>query len=228
MKILLFGDSNLWGYDPLSQDQLFLGKDPISQKTLYGGYGAFLKQWHPEWQVIINGQNGRLLFTGDPFFGDLDGSKQITRFLWKNAPYDLIVIGLGSNDARAMFCRSLESWKDSLVHFCDKLNKTNQEIAQSFHRQAAPILFLQPPFLAKSSEVIDGEMLQISFKESGREILAKCGPVIQEMAQEIDADFLDNEGLTGGEIDGIHLTALQHQHYAKRIEKAILDSFKKS
>lgn len=223
MKILLFGDSNLWGYDPLTQDQLFLGQDLVTQKTLYGGYGAFLKAWHPEWNWVINGQNGRLLFSQESFFRDLDGSKQITKFLWKNAPYDLVIIGLGSNDAREVFCRSLESWKNSLEHFAKNLNKVNLEIAQTTKRNVAPILFLQPPFLAKN-KVWDEKMLQISFKESGRRILAQCGPVMKEIAQQIGASFLDNGQMTGGEVDGIHLSPIQHQHYAQRIEKAIMES----
>ena len=83
MKLLCYGDSNTYGYDP---------RGPIP-----GRYGADCR-WcdllakKTSWTVINEGENGRMV--PEPAWGYTD----LKRVLAENAPVDAMLIMLGSND----------------------------------------------------------------------------------------------------------------------------------
>lgn len=208
LKIAIFGDSNTWGFDPrtgLRQTDRFV---------------HLLRQGNPDWQIVDEGLNGRLLDSQEPYFYELAGSRQIGRFTKQAAPYDLLVVALGSNDARRMFNRSLESWTRSFVRFAIVCKQANETACQPFGK-IAPILFVEPPAipnaLKNNYEAIG------SYGAEGIEILRKCGQILHEIARKEGFYVLDVQtaGLTGGMIDGIHLDHNGHALMARLLQKKI-------
>ncbi len=215
MKILIFGDSNTWGYDPKTGDRQS------------GRFVELLQNEHPEWSIVDNGQNGRLFFSFSPFFGDVDGSKQISQFLGQEAPYDLVIILLGTNDARRMFHRQLSNWLEAFKQFKDILVQTNQRMADQFHRPVSPIWFVPPCKLPIPKDVLDFMGLESTMGESGRFILEKCEKAMQQASWEENVYILPTPSFRGGRIDGIHFGTQEHQAMAAFLEKAILENQEK-
>ena len=208
MKILIFGDSNTWGYDPLTAD-----RQP-------GRFVELLQAKHPEWIIQDNGQNGRLFFSPSPYFGDIDGSKQIARFLRQEAPYDLVIILLGTNDARRMFHATLSSWLEDFKRFKAVVVQANQEAAHQTHTPIAPILFVPPCPLRPSSDVWDKAGLE-TMGESGRWILENSEGAMRQALHEGNVQVLSTPSFIGGKVDGIHLDRQGHQAMADFLEQAI-------
>lgn len=209
MKILIFGDSNTWGYDPLTGDRQI------------GRFVDLLQAKHPEWTIKDNGQNGRLFFSPLPFFGDIDGSKQITRFLVQEAPYDLVLILLGTNDARRMFHSNLSSWLEAFKRFKAVVVQANQEIAHQTHTPIAPILFVPPCRFAALQDILDKTGLE-TMGESGRLIVENSEGAMRQALHEDNVQVLSTPSFLGRKIDGIHLDAQGHQAMADFLEQAIL------
>ncbi len=209
MKILIFGDSNTWGYDPLTGDRQ-------SERFV-----TILQKKHPEWTIVDNGQNGRLFFSFHPFFRDIDGSKQIERFLRQQAPYDLVLILLGSNDARRMMHRTLASWLEAFSRFKAIVIQANQAIAQQTHTPLAPIVFVPPCLVPPKEKVWDLEALESAFGESGLAILQQSEQAMKQDTKEKNVRILPRPSFFGGEVDGIHFGLLEHQAMAVFLEAAI-------
>ena len=91
-RIVCFGDSNTWGYDPVTR--LRYDADtrwPMRmQKILGDGY-----------QVIEEGQNGRTIACEDPWeWGTKKGMDYVLPMVESQNPFDLLIIMLGSNDLK--------------------------------------------------------------------------------------------------------------------------------
>lgn len=201
LKIVIFGDSNTWGFDPATG---------LRQP---GCFTSLMAKAHPEWEIAVNGLNGRLMYTDDPYFKDLDGASQLARFLDQQVPYNLLVIALGANDARRMFHASLASWSQAFGKLAEIAVKANKKAFQSIGQSClAPILFVQPPAFGLNGYVPGAE----SYGDSGRKILAQCGMVMSRIAAENGCYFLDvqSQEIQGASLDGIHLDSHSHARMA--------------
>lgn len=158
--------------------------------------------------------------SSDPYFGDLNGAAQLKSFLLKETPYDLLVIALGSNDARRMFHRSLHSWLQAFQILVRQAKADNELAAQKAAVQSgktvqeAPILFVQPPLF--NSKAVSASLFEDSYGESGRKILANLETDMKDIAQKAGCLFLGTSsyGIEGGEVDGIHLEDAGHRKLA--------------
>ena len=83
MKVLCFGDSNTYGFDP---------------RDFFGGRYDAQNRWcdllaqHTGWQVINCGENGRMIPA------DTWAYRELEHLMQKNTPVDLLLIMLGTND----------------------------------------------------------------------------------------------------------------------------------
>ncbi len=92
-NVLCYGDSNTWGYNPLTAGQRHNYEDrwtTILQKNLGEDY-----------LVIPEGLNGRTTIWDDPIKGCANGKDYLLPCLESHKPLDLVVIMLGTNDLKA-------------------------------------------------------------------------------------------------------------------------------
>ncbi len=87
--IVCFGDSNTWGFAPISKarydrDTRWPG---VLRNALGGGY-----------LVIEEGQNGRTTVWDDPIEANKNGATYLLPCLESHKPLDLLIIKLGTND----------------------------------------------------------------------------------------------------------------------------------
>jgi lysophospholipase L1-like esterase len=93
-RILCFGDSNTWGAIPLTEERY----PPSIRWT-----GVLQRLLTHDWTVIEEGYNGRTSVWDDPIEGRLSGLAYFTPCLDSQAPLDLVVLMLGTNDTKERF-----------------------------------------------------------------------------------------------------------------------------
>jgi lysophospholipase L1-like esterase len=94
--VLCFGDSNTHGAPSEDPEYVRLPADvrwPGQLQALLG----------PGWYVVEEGLNGRTIDRDDPERPGLNGRQYLVPCLLSHAPLDVIVLMLGTNDAKAQF-----------------------------------------------------------------------------------------------------------------------------
>jgi lysophospholipase L1-like esterase len=95
--IVCFGDSNTYGYDHGPDGRL--AKDVRWPGVLAAELGGTV-------EVIEEGLNGRTTLWDDPFKDGVNARPYLLPCLRSHAPVDLVVLMLGTNDAKTIFGRS--------------------------------------------------------------------------------------------------------------------------
>ena len=93
-RILCFGDSNTWGYIPVTGERY-----PRSVRWT----GVMAELLGSQFEVIEEGQNGRTTVWDDPLEGDKSGLRYLPACLESHKPLDLVILMLGTNDLKARF-----------------------------------------------------------------------------------------------------------------------------
>ena len=95
--IVVFGDSNTWGYDPATG-----GRFPRSQRWP----SVLQRELGTDFEVIAEGLNGRTTVHDDPIEPYRSGADALPPCLMSHAPVDLVVLALGCNDLKKRFSLS--------------------------------------------------------------------------------------------------------------------------
>ena len=101
-RILCYGDSNTWGYDPASGERFAadIRWTGVLRKVLASD----------RFEVIEEGLNGRTTVWDDPIEGQKNGRQYLIPCLESHRPLDLVVILLGTNDLKKRFSLSVPPW----------------------------------------------------------------------------------------------------------------------
>lgn len=111
MRILVYGDSNSWGYLDDGLQQRFADRWPVVMARKAEGLGAVL---------IEECLSGRTTNLRDPEMGDhVDGAAPLKAILQSHKPLDLILIMLGTNDLKSHFDRSVDEIVAGLAGLSD-------------------------------------------------------------------------------------------------------------
>ncbi len=130
--LLCFGDSNTWGFDPLS------GRRYPRCVRWPGAAAAALGAG---WSVVEAGLNGRTTVFEDPM-GDLAGVRHLGPVLASAAPVDVIAIVLGTNDLKTRFGASAPEIADGAGVVVDRALASR---AGPDGRPPAVVLVAPPP-----------------------------------------------------------------------------------
>ncbi len=136
-RILCFGDSLTWGFDPVSRTRL--PEDSRWPRVLGEALGS-------EYEIIEEGQNGRTIASDDPAEGEKNGLKYIGPCMESHSPFDIIIIMLGSNDLKRKFSYSSMDIAGEMQIMIEKIKAYNHfRCGDSFK-----IVLMSPPFIADS------------------------------------------------------------------------------
>jgi len=95
--VLCFGDSLTWGYDPRSGDKML--RYPFAERWTR----RLQVELGEAYQVIEDGLSGRTTAFDDPVVGAMNSTVQLPTSLATHMPLGLVVIMLGTNDAKTFF-----------------------------------------------------------------------------------------------------------------------------
>ncbi len=107
-RILCFGDSNTWGNMP--------GLGTRYPKDVRWT-GILAKELGEEYEIIEDGLNGRTTVYDDYFVDYRNGKKGLGYSLCANAPIDLVILSLGTNDLKYTDAIGTYKGVEELLHF---------------------------------------------------------------------------------------------------------------
>jgi len=201
-RVLCYGDSNTWGYDPLAGERYekSVRWTGVLSRLLGSGY-----------EVIEEGLNGRTTVWEDPIEGYKNGYTYLIPCLESHRPLDLVVIMLGTNDLKKRFNVSAFDIAQSAGVLVRAV------MSSAAGRKAAPplVLLVSPPPVAKLSGF--AEMFEGAEPKS-----QKLGAYYFQVASELGCAFLDaGSVIRSSDVDGIHFDAEEHARLGQAVAEKV-------
>ena len=203
-RILCYGDSNTWGYDPMTQDRFDEATrwPRVAASILGSGY-----------EIIEEGLGGRTTVWDDPIEGYKNGRDYLIPCLESHRPLDAVVLFLGTNDLKKRF--GLTAF--DIAQGAGVLVRAIQASQAGRSGTPPPVLLLAPPPLAPLTEYAemfeDAEGKSRRFSDHYRAIAAALG-----------CAFLDTATVVvSSPLDGIHLEAAEHRKLGQAVAAKITE-----
>lgn len=201
-RILCYGDSNTWGYDPETGDRYApdVRWPGALQRELGAGY-----------TVIEEGLCGRTTVWDDPIEGYKNGREYLIPCLATHKPLDLVILLLGTNDLKHRF---------SLTAY-DVAEGAGVLVGLVLTSQAGPrgeapaVLLLAPPPITTLTAYAD------MFRGAADESL-RLGEQFARVARLQGCLLLDvGTVLTSSPADGIHFSAQGHLALGRAVAERV-------
>lgn len=208
-RVLCFGDSNTYGYDPARDGRY--GDDERYPMRLQHQLGD-------GWSVIEEGLPGRTAVFDDPITEGMNGLAFITPILMSHAPLDTVTIMLGTNDSKARFGCDSYLISVGLVRLIKKALHT-----ECWRDNTNPdILVIVPPSITPAYDKLRFcDEMGPSCHERSAGIAAQLEPMVKDIPH---VRFLDANTLPGAvcsDIDGMHMTLEAHRVLADALYKEL-------
>ena len=197
-RILCYGDSNTWGYDPVTKDRFDAEtRWPRVLGHILGG----------EYEVIEEGLGGRTPVHDDPSEGYRNGREYLIPCLESHRPLDLVIILLGTNDLKRWF--SLSAYE--IAQGAGMLVRVVQQSQSGREGLGPQVLLMAPPPTVALTEY--AEMFEDAGRKS-REFSKHYGRV----AQGLGCAYLDTSVvIVSSPLDGIHFEGEEHRKLGKAV-----------
>jgi len=211
--VLCFGDSLTWGYDPHSSaDRL---RYPFAERWTRRLQAELGERYH----VIEEGLNGRTTVFDDPVVGHVSGLAQLPTSLSTHMPLDLVVILLGTNDAKTFFGVN----GDVIARCLGRLLEVVSKSCCGPDGKPPQTLVLVPPIMGD----VRGTILEPLFDSAhSRKAIQRLRETYPPIAAAFGAHCLDiNEVVGPGTIDGVHFDPDSLQPVATALAERIRGIF---
>lgn len=204
-RILAFGDSNTWGWNP-SNDLLHPFKRWPDDVRWTGVLEAELGD---DYQVINEGLNGRTTVWDDPIEEYRCGKDMLLPLMDTAAPLDLVIIMVGTNDLKIRFGVPAGDVANGAGLLVEKALARVGDFSDGIPK----VLLICPPRLGPVARTHFGPMFGGSEEKS-----AQLWPFFQGVAQKYGVAVLNADDIIrSSEIDGLHLDADQHEKLGKAV-----------
>ncbi len=201
-RILCYGDSNTWGYDPATRDRF-----PAATRWT----GVLQRELGDEYRVIEEGLNGRTTVWDDPIEGYKNGHHYLIPCLESHRPLDLVVILLGTNDLKKRFSLSAYDIASGAGVLVDVVNKS----AAGPRGRPPAVLLLAPPPVTTLTDF--AEMFEGAEPKSPR-----FSAHYRRVAEQYGCHVLDaGDVAASSPLDGIHLEAAEHAKLGQAVAIAV-------
>lgn len=201
-RVLCYGDSNTWGYDPSTRDRYpaDVRWTGVLQRALGDGY------W-----VIEEGLNGRTTVWDDPIKGYRNGKTYLIPCLASQRPLDLVIIMLGTNDLKMRFSVPAYDIANSAGVLVDVVRASGA----GYDGQSPPVLLIAPPPTTTLSDFAD------TLAGAGSKS-ARFSEQYGRVAQERGCHFLDaGQVIVSSQLDGVHFEAAEHAKLGLAVADAV-------
>ena len=203
-RILIYGDSNVNGRNfitatTIPEDKQWPG---ILKTELGSGY-----------VVYKNGLAGRLAGECDVAYKERNGRNEFLKIFKEHAPFDIIIIALGTNDLQPKYhrnaldiCEDLYWYKEILYKMYE--NKTLKD--RYFNDKLPEFIYLSP--------------IKVDYQKRARRMFNHTSNDTREQLNEIAIDNLENYQILDDVqlfLDGIHLSSAGHNEVAKKLLKIV-------
>ncbi|MBO0982674.1 SGNH/GDSL hydrolase family protein [Rathayibacter sp. SD072] len=194
-NVLCFGDSLTWGWVPQPHAVPTTRYAPEERWT-----GVLARTLGSDYRVLEEGLSGRTTNVDDPTDDRLNGARALPGLLASHQPLDLVIIMLGTNDAKTHFNRSVFDIAEGMSVLLGQIAAAADTNGASY--PAPNALVVAPPPLAAIpnawfARVFDG----------AHEKTAILADAYQDLASFAGVGFMDaGEAMSTQGIDGIHFS----------------------
>ncbi len=211
IRIVCFGDSNTWGYNPRTAQR-------FAEDVRWTG--LLQERLGEDYRIIEEGQNGRTIATEDPCEGEKNGMTTIVPCLESQKPFDLLILMLGTNDLKGKFHYCAMDVAGEMELMLEKIHTY-----AAYHMANPPrILLVSPVHVGK--EIRDSWLGDCFEYERAVKISGELAGWYRQLAEKYGCDFLDAaEYAKAGKTDSIHLEEEGHRALADALEKYIREMF---
>lgn len=208
-RIMVFGDSLSWGYQPGTKHQRF------DAQTRWPGRLQMLLG--DDYEVIEENLNSRGIENGDPRPGK-EGRRAldyIEAALDSHDPLDKVIVLLGTNELKNEMNMSAEEVGESM----EKLLTVIHTRLSQFRETTPDILLLSPPIINEATEYCRAGNKYLGATEKSKELTS----VYERLATKLGIGFVALNEITAG-VDGIHIDADQHAKVANLVFNKLVNS----
>ena len=205
-RIMVFGDSLSWGYQPGSKHQRF------DAQTRWPGRLQMLLG--DDYEIIEENLNSRGIENGDPRPGK-EGRRAldyIEAALDGQDPLDRVIVLLGTNELKNEMNMSAEQVGESM----EKLLTIIKTRSSQFRGTTPEVLLLSPPTINEDTEYCRTGDKYLGATEKSKELIG----VYERLAAKLGIGFVALSGVVAG-VDGIHIDADQHAKVADLVYTAL-------
>lgn len=211
-KILVYGDSNSWGYVPsLGTRYSREIRWPGVASSILGG----------DYEIIENAISGRTTIYEDPGTPKRNGYDGLGYALAESYPLDLVILFLGTNDLKFTDSEGYRRGITSLIHLI--MNAQNElKLEHPIFSDSEKILVVGPPFInSKISSCRPNHSLSNAAAES-----QKLSRIAKEVADAEGTEYVDVSALVyPGVPDCLHLDPESHSIIGQALAAKILSIF---
>lgn len=206
-KIVCFGDSNTWGYNPQAGTR-------YPESVRWTGKLAEISGY----EIVEEGLNGRTSCFPDPTTPWANGSDYIEACVLSHAPFDALVIMLGTNDMKTFVCNNAHASAMGVMQVAEKARNAMKS-------PDTKTLIVCPVPFGDHATKIPGTMLQLN--EDSIANSKRLHDYLEEMAKTQGFGYLNAASVaeTSAE-DAVHLSPSGHEALAEAVFaklKALLD-----
>lgn len=201
-RILCYGDSNTWGYDPETGNRF-----PADVRWT----GVMADRLGHDFLVIEEGLNGRTTRWDDPIESGRNGLTYLQPCVESHRPLDAIIVMLGTNDLKRRFGLTASDIAESAALLAENARK------HSRNAEGHPVatLLVAPPALTTLTAL--DQMF-----EGGAEKSRQFSRYYRLAASWYDLPFFDaGSVIVSSEKDGIHFHAEEHRKLGEALANEI-------
>ena len=225
MRILVYGDSNSWGYLDDGSGRRHGGRWPVAMA------GSLAERGH-DIELIEECLPGRTTTADDPESptGDptlLNGAGPLPAILLSQQPLDHILLMLGTNDMKTRFGRDAGAIAGGVMRLADIVRATPCGQGGWDGTEPARLTVICPPRLGARAD--DPNWIRFDEWRGGRATSAELPAMLSAACVDAGVGFIDgNDHAASSDLDPIHWTAAMHdrfgvgiaEHLAKEIAGA--------
>ena len=210
-RVVCFGDSNTWGYDPNGFPPNGQGRFPEDVRWT----SVMSSLLGEDYTVIEEGQNGRTTVWHDPIENIPSGRQYLSPCISSHNPFHLIIIMLGSNDLKRRFSVSSRDIAQSASVLANDVLTYNYSLKDSIPK----VLLVSP--IHVGHDVINscfGTMFVTDAHEKSKEFSKHY----KEFADLLGIEFLDaSKHATPSNVDQLHIEPHGHKSLANAMANKV-------
>ncbi|MGB1255805.1 MAG: SGNH/GDSL hydrolase family protein [Thiolinea sp.] len=205
IRILCFGDSNTWGYNPENHER-------YDHNTRWPQ--VMLNELGTGYEVVEEGMNGRTTVWDDPVDGLMSGLAYLPPCLLSHKPLNKVLLMLGTNDLKDRFCVTAPE----IAKSAGRLVQIIQASDTGPNGTAPEVILIAPPPTVMGQDGLDT-------RQGGLEKSAQFARCYAEVARELGCAFFDaGSVIESSPVDGIHFSAKAQRALGRAMAKIVRES----